>query len=314
MAQGKGIKGQLLAGMEETTYGQDPASPAGFVMPFNSAGLRSSQNMITPATITGRRDNVAPSLGNIDVRGSIVVPADAIGMGYWLQMLLGDPVTTGVGPYLHTFKVPASIASWVLEQGFTDITQFLKFNGCKMNSMRMRLGGDEELVAEVEIIGAKETVSGTSVDGTPTTITLERFNNFDAALTEGGSAFAKGAEVEFTITNGLDDSVYLIGGSGFRGSLPEGFAGVTGRLRAIFEDATLLNKAINGTESSLVVTLTSGTNILKFEFNELLYERNSPGVEGPAGIYTDLPFMAYFGDHADDSIVVVELTNDQAAY
>ena len=37
------------------------------------------------------------------VAGSVVVPVDLINIGYWLQMLLGDPTTTGADPYTHVY-------------------------------------------------------------------------------------------------------------------------------------------------------------------------------------------------------------------
>ena len=314
MSQAKGSQAQLLGAVKETTYGSDPASISAVNLPINSSAIKKTRNLITPATIRGRRDAVQPAQGNTNVAGDVVVPVDLINIGYWLQMLLGDPTTTGTDPYTHTFKVGDSIDSWVLEQGYTDIAAYQKFNGCKANTFSMKVGGDEELVATIGILGASGTTGTSSMDSSPTTESFTRLNNFQASIKEGGSTIATCKEAEFEINNNLDPDVFVIGEGGVRGSLPEGTVNVTGRLMVMFENWTLYNKAVNATETSLEIALTSGSYGLTFTINELLFEENAPGIETPGGIWLELPFQAYYDDHADDSIVVVELVNSKSAY
>ena len=121
-------------------------------------------------------------------------------------------------------------------------------------------------------------------------------------------------EVEITISNELDTNTYVIGGNGIRGSLPEGVVTVTGRIKAMFENATLYNKAINGTESSLVLTFTSGTHSLTIAVDELYYQRQGPAIETSGGIWLDLPFTGFYGNDADASGIMVTLVNAQATY
>jgi hypothetical protein len=84
-------------------------------------------------------------------------------------------------------------------------------------------------------------------------------------------------------------------------SAPEGFVSVRGEMTSIFSSATLLNKAINSTESKLQIDLTrgagtgasSGNEKLTLLLEELKYEPNFPVVEGPGGLLVRLPFVAY---------------------
>lgn len=315
MAQAKGVKAQLLGAVAETTYGSDPVSVSAIVLPINSSAIRGAQNINAPATIRNNRNPVQPFLGNINVAGDVVIPVDLVNMGWWLKMFFGAPTTTGAtSPYTHVFKVPSALDSWVFEQGYTDVGKYQKFNGCKVKSIAFKFGGDGELTASISITGSKETLGNSSMDSSPDTETFTRLNQFQAAIEEGGSAVATVKELELTLSNELDEDTYVIGGAGIRGSLPEGLCQVSGRIKAMFEDWTLYNKAVNGTESSLKVTLTSGSYSLVLYAPEILYARNAPGIETPGGIWMDAPFQGYYDNNADATVLKATLVNTKAAY
>ena len=111
----------------EPTYGVDPTFAA-IQMPFISESLSGTRNQNQSEVINGRRDQVRPFQGNKDVQGDIVVPIDKRYFGYWLKALLGAPVTTGVGPYTHVYKVDNVNCqpSLVLEKQFLDIPRYFK--------------------------------------------------------------------------------------------------------------------------------------------------------------------------------------------
>jgi hypothetical protein len=310
MTQAKGSATQLILGFE-ATFGTD--ATAGFVMPFNTSGLNQSRNIITPATITGNRNPSEPFQGNKIVEGPIVVPLDSDAYWYWLKAMFGDPSTSGTGPYVHEFKVPTSQSPLTIEHQFTDITQYAKYNGCKISGWSMELGGDGELVSTFEIIGQKETFSGSAFDASPTSLTLRRLKNFQATLEEGGASFATATAVSFNVNMGLDRDQYSIAGGGEVGDLPEGNIEITGNLTALFEDLTLLNKAKNATESSLEIIVTIDANYkISILFPEIQYGENSPEINTPGGIVVDLPFNAYYTDASEATSLEVNLTNQDA--
>lgn len=314
MARAKGAKSQLLL-CYETAYNTTPETPTAIKLPIINSSLKSTQNLIESAVIIGRRDPVMPARGNVDVAGSIEIPVDEVGIGYWLKLLFGAPTTTGASnPYTHVFKIGDTQPSAVLEQGFTDIDVYELFNGVKVSKFSISFGGDGELTAKIDVIGGKETIGATSVDETPTTITITKLGNFQASLKEGGSAIATVLSVDVNIDFGLDGDTYAIGGGGFRTSIEEGLVQISGTLKAFFENTTLLNKAIAGTESSLEITLTNSTHSLTIKLPELIFERNSPSIDGPKGVNIDLPYKAYFDNDAGDSSAIVTLVNAQATY
>ncbi len=313
--QAKGSKGRLVLDFE-TTFGQDPSTKAGIIMPYNTLNLSAKQNQNETRTLTGRRDKTEPILGNIDVSGSAEVPIDAIATGYWLKGLFGAPDTTDNqdGTYTHVFKISDTQPSMVIEKGFTDIGRYMKYNGVKINGLSFNFGGDGELTMSLNLVGVDETLSSSEYDASATSVTLLRFNNFQASVKEGGVVLGNVTDGSLNINAGLDTNIYVLGGEGRRASLPEGQMSISGSITTLFEDDSLLNKAINGTESSLEISFVNGENSLTFKIPELKYAREGIEISGPAGVKYTAPFNAYFSDASEDSSIVVTLTNTKASY
>lgn len=323
MAIAKGAKGRLLIDFE-SIYGQDPTTKNAILVPFNSESIRASQNLTEPNTLRDNLNKVPPIVGNVDVGGDITIPLDLINIGYWLKALLNSPTTTGTddgsggttAPYTHVFKVPSDdIPSLVIEKGFTNLGRYFKYNGCKINSFRLDFGGDGELTAGISIVGKDETSSSSSYSNSPTEENFIRLNNFQASILIDGAEEGSITSGSINITTNLDTSVFTIKDGGKRGVLPVGLFDVNGTLTAFFQDMTLLDKALNGTESSITVKFTKDAdNYLQFDFPEVQFERTSPAIDGPAGIKVDLSWRAYYDDNSDATSLKVTLVNDKSAY
>jgi len=312
MAQQTGAGAKLVLGYESAFK---TIATAGFVLPINSSGIKSSRNQNSAATIRGNANPVEPFDGNISVGGSVVVPVDSIAFWYWLKAAFGIPTTTGVGPYVHTFKGGTARPFVTIEHQFTELgtAQYFQYTGCKVGGMSFSAGDDGELLATFDIVGAVETLSAASFHALAAAQTLGRLKNSHLALTEGGSTLANAKLVDAKIGFGLDTSNYVIGGAGVLGSLPDTLMDVSGNLTTLFENTTLLTKAIASTESALVLTFTdSATSALSITFPEVKYARNSPGIEGPQGIAIALPWNGYYDNNADTTSVKVVLTNSVA--
>jgi len=216
--------------------------------------------------------------------------------------------------YQHVFKPGDLNPSWTIEDGWSNPAHYSRFTGMKLNSMGMEFGGDGELTASLDLLGASESVATAVLDAATDVHGFTRFNNFQASIKEAGVSVTNVATGSISINNNLDGDVYVIGGGGFRGSIPEGLMDVSGNIRTLFEDQTLYNKAVNGTESSIQLTLANNGYSLDFLFNELQYKREGVDRNGPAGVYVNMPFEAYYDDHADAAAVVATLVNDVASY
>ena len=91
--QVRGYKSRMVMWFEET-FNNEPETPAGVVVPLNSESLRGNRSKESSETLRGRRDAVRPFDDTLDVSGNMTVPVDAIGFGYWLKGMFGDPETT----------------------------------------------------------------------------------------------------------------------------------------------------------------------------------------------------------------------------
>ena len=314
----RGYKTQCLMDYE-SVFGTlpDAGDRAGVILPINSFGLNVSRNKNSAQTLTGRRDPVEPFDGNTEVTGDVVVPVDVTAFGYWLKLLLGAPTTTGSGaPYTHVFKVSDTTPSGIVQCTYgTATTSYGLFSGVKCSSMSMTVGGDEELTATFSLAGRDATYSTTDYDSNASLVTLKRLNNFQATLKKDSVAFATCTQVDFTIDNGLDTSIRTIGGQGMVYDIPEGIMSVTGTMNCLFTDTTLLAAAKASTEMALELAIAiDASNSLTFKFPEVQLQYQGPTVDGPTGIMAEFPFVAYFSNSADDSVVVATLVNSTASY
>ena len=306
---------------EEGTPGV--AATTGFKLPVNSDTVSGMFARTTPATLTGTRNPVQPFKGNTDVTGNIVIPVDIACMWYWLQLLFGDPVTTGAGdPYAHTYKVGSTMPYFTHQKAFTDLDTdvFYQAVGCKVSSAEISFGANagDELTMTLNVVGWDETgESSTAFSVSETAVTLtERLNNADATLTEGGGACNIATAFNIRVDFGLDPK-RVISSGGLVASTPENTVNVSGSITFLYTDdaETVIAKGAADTESALVLTLTSATDSnhsLVFDIGELLYSYKSPEVNGPSGLEVTLDFAAYYNNDADASVIKVILNNADA--
>lgn len=166
----------------------------------------------------------------------------------------------------------------------------------------------------MELLGAQRTVNTTPFTANLTEVPLVKYNNFQGSLEEGGVPLAIVTEASLQVDFGLDGNSYAIGSGGCRTALPEGTLQVSGNIKAFFEDAVLMNKAINNTKTSLNFKFTNGAHSLGFFMEEVVLQQTSPGIENEKGIIINLPFKAFYSNGSGGSILVATLVNDCASY
>ena len=292
----------------------------GLYVPFLNESLRMSRNLTSSNVIRSTRNPNAPSRGNREVAGDITTEINPF-MGRLFKHSLGSYVRSGAGPtYTHTFKIGVLPTGLQVEKWFEDIAQYIRYNGCKVNSLKVDVKAEGILQVTFNLMGAKETVATLPHDGTPTDFGHTPFDGFEAVINAAGSTpLGIATEVNFAIDNSLDGKNFVIGGGGERYSLPAGITKVTGQVTALFEDMTLYNLAVNHSETNLQIVLTKGTGAgtagnekLTFNFDEIIFKPQAPVISGPAGLMVELPFEAYYNNDADASALWIELINAQA--
>lgn len=303
----------------ETEYGVDPENITAKTirLPFNTSELVASQNMSDPATITGRRDAVEAIRGNINTSGATVFPVDATAFGYILKMCFGDPTTTELtaDKYKHIFIPKSEQPSMVIEKAFPDIDVYEKFNGIKISKMSISFGGDGELTASVDMMGAKATISDASISDTPIEARFDRLENMMANMKIGGKEVAIAKTISLDIDFGLDGDGYTIGNQGYRGRVNAGIINISGSASMFFESDEYLQMSKNNVTTSLEIVLKDTDRFsLSFLLPEIKFTPTSPSIDSPAGLNQSLNYKAFYKSSVENTSILVTLTNDTESY
>lgn len=307
-----------LAMMLETTFKTSPGSPNTTRLPIYSCSVKPSQMPQVTNLLQGIRNPSSPTYGEIDVTGDIVVPMDHIGFGYWLTAIFGAPTTTGASdPYTHVWKVGTSQPSFLIERAFASLAtaQYEVFNGLKVSRMSVSFETTGEIRVTLTVMGAKQTISTSQYDSSPNTFTVTTYNSAQMAIEEGGSSIAYLKKVDLNIDFGLDGDTVCIGSSAERTGINEGLVSISGSVEGLFQDVGIFTKANAKTESSLKVTVTSSASRnIEIFVPELLYDKTSPGQDGPAGMKFTTDYVGYYENGADASAVKITMKNGVASY
>jgi len=325
MVQSTGANVRVMVDTE-ATFKMTPGVPNGRIANVLSSTVTAKRSQIQNDTLRSNRQPLTPTVGNLDVSGSISSNVDAEMFGFFLSHLLGAATTTGVNPYVHVFKAGGVLpAGMVIEHDFTDqVTGNFKhmFNGCRVNQLSLTLPQEGFATAAFDILGSTETTSAVSFDTTPTDLGTVPFSGFEASILEGGVSVGSIAEGSITVSNNLDGGSYTIDGSGgTRSAIPEGSVTVTGNIRVLFDSMLMLDKATNQTTSSLQIDLARGNGLgsagnesVSLLVQELRYEKVGVEVSGAAGIFVTLNFTGFFEAGTAATAFQTTIKNAIAAY
>jgi hypothetical protein len=271
---------------KETTFGT-AATGNYYNMPFEApVNLGSEQPLISDNLLGQGRDPLDPSYNAITVSGDVGVPIDLRYFGIWLQHLFGAPVSSDHTTYQqHIFSSgAAALPSFSHEIGHPDIAQYFMETGVMADKLALNFTRTGQAAATISLIGQKEAVAGTTGAGTPASLTLERFSQFQGAITDGGSALGAVLSATLNYSNGLDPSL-VVGNSGLIDGIDPGVTSLTGTIQMRFRDMTMMNKAINGTPVDLGISYTiSSVKSLTFEAPRIFLPKPKTVIQGPGGI------------------------------
>ena len=326
MTQARGAFLELL-GLFEATFGTTPAITPGdsVLLPIESESLSASKARDDNPHLNGNLDFGVPLDGLVDAGGDLPFRINPLAHGFFLKLLLGEPATTGADPYEHVFTKPAAEPSATFEKGFTDNDDYFLYTGVTAAKLTMTIDAKESTIsATMSLMAAGRTVATSSFDSAPTKYLDDPFNltAVGMALTEGGGAIAGATMIEFDIDRQLDgESGYTLANQGKRSKLPPGRRRVSGKLTTHFEDTDLFDKAVNSTESAIVITLQEGDGLgsagnekLIITFPEVYYDEVDPQVGDDGGVDVELPFRSVFQDGGDATAVKMQLFNAIASY
>lgn len=287
MPQAQGSR-HSLSFIAESTYG---TTPAGNTTEIRNTGttLALSKDAFTSEEIRNDRQIVDSRHGLRRVEGSVDIELTYGVFDVWLEALLGGAWTSNV------LNAGTTVRSFTIERAHADVAQYMLFTGCMINSLSLDIQPGQLVTGSFGILGRDMTISGTprTVTAAPTS---RAFDAVSGAILEGGASSTIISSLQINIDNGLSPAFVI--GSNVTPQILLGQSNVTGSARVWFENATLLNKFINETESAIQVTLDNSASSgqggdLVFLLPRIKYNGGDIEVQNAAdGLFIDLPFQA----------------------
>lgn len=288
-----------LAAIAEVTYGTTPTTPAFSTLRHNSCNIGLSKDAVESEEIRGDRQITCFRHGNKSVGGDVEGELVYGEYDTLIEAALCGTWNTDV------LKAGTTRRSFTVERTFQDITQYVRYTGCEVNTMSISIAPNSMVGVSFGFIGKDQSIAQTAIAlSTYSTLTDTcQFDSFTATINEGGSPIALVTEMEVTLENGIEPQFVVGSSTTLRPSI--GRCNVTGSITVYLEDQAMLTKFQNETESSLDVTLTDPDgNTFQIEIPKLKYNSGQPDVSGEGSVTVSMDFQAIY-DSVDASNIVI---------
>ena len=310
MARAQGARAQMALAFE-TTYGTSPTS--GYSkMPFATASLGAEQTLLSHELLGYGRDPLAPIKDAVTADGTVVVPIDAEAFGIWLKAAFGSPVTSGTGPYTHTFSSGGwALPSFSIETGLPEVPSYAIYGGCMLDKIGWSMARAGLLTASLDIIAQGETLATASAAGTLAPVDLIRFGHFNGSVTRNGIDIGNIVSAELSYANNLD-RVETIRADGKIDGADPSIAALAGKIDVRIADTTLLSQAISGTSCALEFGygLPSGES-LTVSVPRVFLPRPRREIQGPQGIQMSFDWQAAQQESGDPMVTITLVNNSE---
>ena len=278
-----------LSYIVESTFGTTPSG--NFTsLPFSTHGINLSKDRVAGTDIQADRMPRHDRHGNKQVSGEIVADLREADFDPFLESAM---LNTFSG---NALKVGTTPKFFSLEDYASDIDQSRVFTGCTVSTMGVSIAPNQMVTTTFGIVGkdmgisdAQKTLTAAS-NNSPFDAYSGSLSIGDTGGTPSASAIITG--MDFTLNNSFAPTFVV--GSDSAPQLEVGRAEVEGTMSAYFEDAALVNRFINETETELNVVVGDGTNTLTFNFPRAKINSADVGVDGPTSRVISMSFVALY--------------------
>jgi hypothetical protein len=279
-----------LSRITEVTFGTTPAGD--FInLPFSTHSLNLTKDRVAGNDIQADRMPRVDRHGNRQVAGDIVVDLRDGDYDDLLESAMLNAWSTNV------LKVGVTPKFFSVEDYAADIDQARLFTGMAVSTMGVSLAPNQMVTTTFGMVGKDMTISGTQKTQTAASGAAP-FDAYSGDIAIGNvassSAVAIVTGLDFTLTNSFAPTFVI--GDDSAPSLEYGRAEVEGTLTAYFEDASLINRFLNETESELEVSVNdpTGSNAYTFLFPRIKINSADVGVDGPTSRIISMSFVALY--------------------
>lgn len=195
-------------------------------------------------------------------------------------------------------EVGTTYRSFTIERWLTDRSLYQQFKGVRFNQMTISVPASGLVGVTFGVIGQDGTSFGSSVASSYTaTPQTTPFAAVNGELYEGGSVLGLVTAAEITVNNNMAGPQVV--GTNLTPDLLFGrFADVTGTITILFTNATMHNKFVSETESTLVLrlqnkdALDSTTEFINLTLPRIKYSGGDVDDSPDTGITVTMPFVA----------------------
>ena len=279
-----------LSFITESTFGTTPAGNFAN-LPFSTHSLNLTKDRVAGTDIEADRMPRVDRHGNRQVAGDIVVDLRDADFDTFLESAMlnvWDTVTLKVGTTPKFFSI---------EDYAADIDQARLFTGCSVSSLAISLAPNQMVTTTFGMVGKDMSLSATekTQDAASGAAPFDAYSG-DIAIgnVAGATTVAIVTSLDFTLNNAYAPTFVI--GDDSAPSLEYGRAEVEGTLTAYFEDASLINRFLNETETEIEVSVDdpTGANSYTFTFPRVKINSADVGVDGPTSRMISMSFVALY--------------------
>ena len=279
-----------LSYIVESTFGTTPAG--NFTnLPFSTHSLNLSKDRVAGTDIQADRMPRVDRHGNRQAAGDIVADLRDADYDAFLESAMLSTWSTNV------LKVGTTPKFFSIEDYAADIDQARLFTGMTVSTMGISLAPNQMVTATYGMVGKDMTISATekTQDAASGAAPFDAYSGSIGIGNVGGaSSVAIITGLDFTLTNSFAPTFVV--GSDSAPQLEVGRAEVEGTISAYFENAALINRFLNETETEIDVTVGDGTNTMNFNFPRCKINSADVGVDGPTSRIISLSFVSLYDD------------------
>ena len=287
-------------------YGTTPAG--NFLnLPFSTHSLNLTKDRVAGNDIQADRMQRVDRHGNRQVAGDIVVDLRDGDYDVLLEAAMLSTWDTSPATAPDELKVGTTPKFLSIEDYAADIDQARLFTGMTVSTMGVSLAPNQMVATTFGMVGKDMTISATEKTQDPAT-NAAPFDSYSGDLAIGNVGASASVAIvtglDFTLTNSFAPTFVI--GDDSAPSLEYGRAEVEGTLTAYFEDAALINRFLNETESEIVVSVNDPTaaNEYTFTFPKVKINSADVGVDGPTSRIVNMSFVALYDSTLGTNLMI----------
>ena len=280
----------------ETVWGTTPTTPALLEVPFTQFSVNKSLAKFMDQSIQGDRMYRPSVTGNTTIAGDLDVAYQGLNYDKLLESVFNNAINATV------IKIGNTRKSFTFEHSQIDTANYFQYTGMVVDKFALKLATSGIVTGKFSLIGKDhptvtiasiDTVSGVSPNGfyTPAVVSIPFVHN-GGTFKEGGVAFGAFMSLDVTFDNKSSSNFAL--GSNVVRDFSSNFFEVTGTASVYFEDATLYNKFINSTTTSIEFSLTNGTSTHDYLIPNVRYHGATKTISGNGPIVLTVPFVGFY--------------------